>query len=342
MENCLYINSEENNKKLKIKARRAVNAVVLAYLISSVSSYAFSILTALLLPYFSELISAILLITGNSPMYIKAYVQNFMQSDEFNWFISIINTILCSFVPFAFVSSKVFHLDWNEVVPVKGKISRHLPFIYCASLMMSGVASGVAGGIFSFIFPDAYSRSATGTVEIYGTSSTPYSLVLAFLAMCVVAPFVEEFIYRGVMFCYFRKFGFTFAAFSSSLIFGLGHPTVEQIAYAFVFGLVLSFVTEKTGNIKSAVIIHFINNFIGYISAYILPLCGSDNALIVFDTVYGLVVGVFAVIGMIAIFKNRVMEKDKETQNAPISSFFGIGAVLVFALSIVNILLGLM
>lgn len=342
MDNCLYINNDSNNKKIKQKARKAVNAVVLAYFVSSAVTYIFSIMMALLLPLISELMSAILALSGNSPMYIKAYVQSFIQSDEFNWFISIIGTILCSFVPFAFISSKIFNLDWNEVVPIKGKVIKHLPIVYCACLVMSGLASGVADGLFSFMFPDVYGGIATEVVEIYGTSSTSFSLVLAFLAMCIVAPFLEEFIYRGVVFRYFRKFGFAFAAFSSSLLFGLAHPTVGQVAYAFVFGLVLCFVTEKTGNIKSAVIIHFINNFIGYVSAYILPLY-SDTALVIFDTVYSLVVGVFAVIGMIVLLKNKNEKQElseQETPKAPISSFFGIGAVLAVVFSIINILLG--
>ena len=79
---------------------------------------------------------------------------------------------------------------------------------------------------------------------------------------------------------------------------------------------------------------------------FILPLFGTENILLIFDTVYGLVVGVFAVIGMIVLFKNKTDVTDKnisgeQTQTAPLTSFFGIGAVFVIVLAVMNILLGL-
>ena len=82
------------------------------------------------------------------------------------------------------------------------------------------------------------------------------------LATAVVPPFVEEFLFRGVILSQFRKYGDFFAVIASALLFGLLHRNFSQIVFAFICGLALGITLVRTNNIWIPVGIHmFVNGF---------------------------------------------------------------------------------
>ncbi|MBC8536341.1 CPBP family intramembrane glutamic endopeptidase [Feifania hominis] len=80
------------------------------------------------------------------------------------------------------------------------------------------------------------------------------------LFACLIAPVTEELIFRGVVLHALKPYGGLFAALASSLLFALIHGNFEQIPLTFMIGMLLSYVTLQTGNIRLAVRLHFINN----------------------------------------------------------------------------------
>ena len=84
------------------------------------------------------------------------------------------------------------------------------------------------------------------------------SYIMNALATAVVPPFVEEFLFRGVILSQFRKYGDFFAVIASALLFGLLHRNFSQIVFAFICGITL----VRTNNIWIPVGIHmFVNGF---------------------------------------------------------------------------------
>ncbi len=75
-------------------------------------------------------------------------------------------------------------------------------------------------------------------------------------ATAVVPPFVEEFLFRGVILSQFRKYGDVFAVIASALLFGLLHRNFSQIVFAFICGLALGITLVRTNNIWIPVGIH--------------------------------------------------------------------------------------
>ena len=84
--------------------------------------------------------------------------------------------------------------------------------------------------------------------------------VIIFFLMSVFPGIVEELIFRGVLFRYLRRYGFFFAAFVSSLIFGLVHMNFTQLIFAGTMGFLLCVVYEKTGHLWCSMLLHFLNN----------------------------------------------------------------------------------
>ena len=85
----------------------------------------------------------------------------------------------------------------------------------------------------------------------------------AFLRVAVVAPIVEELIFRGLILHGLRKNYNAFVAVTiSALMFALFHLNPWQFPATFVLGLLLGFLMIRTNNIILAIIGHSINNFL--------------------------------------------------------------------------------
>ena len=88
------------------------------------------------------------------------------------------------------------------------------------------------------------------------------SYIMNALATAVVPPFVEEFLFRGVILSQFRKYGDVFAVIASALLFVLLHRNFSLIVFAFICGLALGITLVRTNNIWIPVGIHmFVNGF---------------------------------------------------------------------------------
>lgn len=102
-----------------------------------------------------------------------------------------------------------------------------------------------------------------------------YGIILSFVATAITPALVEEFAMRGVLLGVLRKYGDGFAIIVSSLVFGLMHGNLVQIPFAFLLGLFFGYAVIKTGTIWTAVIIHFINNFVSISFDYLFESLNS-------------------------------------------------------------------
>jgi membrane protease YdiL (CAAX protease family) len=97
-----------------------------------------------------------------------------------------------------------------------------------------------------FLAPDGFSWTvAIGMVLIGG----------------LMAPLAEEIIFRGLLYGWLRRFWQVLpATLLSALVFGLVHAMIPVIAAAFVVGLALAYVYERTGSLWPPVIMHATQN----------------------------------------------------------------------------------
>jgi CAAX protease family protein len=79
----------------------------------------------------------------------------------------------------------------------------------------------------------------------------------------ILAPLAEEIIFRGLLYGWLRRFmGLVPAAILSAAIFGLVHGMLPVIAAAFVVGLALAYIYERTGSLWAPAIVHATQNCI--------------------------------------------------------------------------------
>lgn len=88
-----------------------------------------------------------------------------------------------------------------------------------------------------------------------------------FLKVVIIAPIVEELIFRGVVLHgLMRNYSVPTAVFFSGLLFALFHLNPWQFPATFVLGLILGWVMIRTKNIGLAIIGHGINNLLVLLS----------------------------------------------------------------------------
>ncbi|MBS0620408.1 MAG: CPBP family intramembrane metalloprotease [Verrucomicrobia bacterium] len=109
-------------------------------------------------------------------------------------------------------------------------------------------------------------------------SSTPM-LISALISILIAAPFLEEFLFRGCLQTYFKRFmrpasaiGVTslcFALFHFSLSQGIGN--IPLIASLFTFALFLGFIYERQSSLFASISLHMTFNAISTLRIFLLP-----------------------------------------------------------------------
>jgi membrane protease YdiL (CAAX protease family) len=98
---------------------------------------------------------------------------------------------------------------------------------------------------------------------------TPLAIFTYFLSVAVIAPIVEEVLFRSVLFGYLRsRAGFWIAAAASSAIFAVLHFYYLDFgllgwaatAWIFILGVLLAALYERTGVLTHAVLVHAVWN----------------------------------------------------------------------------------
>lgn len=90
------------------------------------------------------------------------------------------------------------------------------------------------------------------------------------LVVVLIAPVIEEFLFRKLLIDRVVKYGEGLAVLLSGLMFGLFHGNLNQFFYAFFIGMMLAFIYVKTGNIWYTVVMHMIINFFGSVVSVLI------------------------------------------------------------------------
>lgn len=84
--------------------------------------------------------------------------------------------------------------------------------------------------------------------------------VLMTVYTCIGAPITEELVFRGFCLKQLSRFNLRFGIVASSLLFGLVHGNIIQFCLAFPLGILLAWITVKSGSIFPAILVHFVVN----------------------------------------------------------------------------------
>lgn len=116
--------------------------------------------------------------------------------------------------------------------------------------------------------------------DLVGSLNIP----LMFVYMVVIAPIMEEYVFRKLIVERTVRYGQGVAVVVSGLMFGLFHGNLNQFIYASTLGMFLAFLYVKTGNLKITIALHAIVNFLGSIVATtVIDLVDLDGYMQMFE-----------------------------------------------------------
>lgn len=155
----------------------------------------------------------------------------------------------------------------NELLILKTRNSNLLiAILFGLSVWL--VNSGIVGLVeYSGAFQSAFDKFAETTSLI-----TEGSFFSAFLVAGIIAPFAEEFLFRGVIYRTLnRYFSIITSILVQAILFGIFHGNMVQGVYATFLGIVFGYITYKSKSLWPAVIAHMSNNILALTLPYILP-----------------------------------------------------------------------
>ena len=104
-------------------------------------------------------------------------------------------------------------------------------------------------------------RSPSSAAPVFPRTPTSEELLITAVLACLIAPVVEEFIFRGLLLGYLRtrvKVGV--AVVLTAALFAIVHLIPIQLAPLFVFGVMFAFVRIRYDNVWAAVLMHAMVN----------------------------------------------------------------------------------
>lgn len=192
-------------------------------------------------------------------------------------------------LPFLIVTKSMGLRISTDIPFKKPERGYFLPFVmlgvgFC---LFSSFATNYGSQVFTFFGIEFPSSSEQLPQGIFG-------FLAVALSTAFFPAFFEELVMRGMVMGILRKNGDAFAIITSAFVFGIMHANVDQIVFAFFVGIILGFITVKSGSIWPAIAVHFINNLISVAFSY---MKGIDSLLTSL-----LLIAVFAVAAVLSVF----------------------------------------
>ena len=148
-----------------------------------------------------------------------------------------------------------------EACPPEKSSLRGKDFLFiipiCAFMMYGG---NLVGTLLSMILSGGMAQNAILDLAL---DNNP----LKILVMVILAPTLEEVIFRKMLIDRTRRYGEKLAVILSAVTFGLMHQNLFQFFYAFGLGLVFAYVYVRTGKLRYCIIFHACINFLGSVFA---------------------------------------------------------------------------
>lgn len=116
--------------------------------------------------------------------------------------------------------------------------------------------------------------NANQTQDLGFTSLYGIERLLGFVVLVIIAPLVEETIFRGFLYGKLRAARMPLwpAILTVSVLFGLAHGQWNVGISTFILSIVLCYLREATGSIWSGVLVHMINNAIAFTLLFVLQV----------------------------------------------------------------------
>ncbi len=169
---------------------------------------------------------------------------------------------ICANLTAVAVSAAIFCWQKRRPLQTAGLHPIRLTNVFAALGAGVGLSLLVRLAMLTITVPEAWSESYAERVEL--VSQSP--VWLRYLSSIAVAPFAEEWVFRGLIYRRFRAAMPRIAAtVLTSLLFAVLHGTIVWMLYTFVLGAILCVLRERTRSLWACIACHIAFNIMGQI-----------------------------------------------------------------------------
>lgn len=193
---------------------------------------------------------------------------------------SVIFTWLASLLPMYLLGAPLLYLSVRKLpraVPTAKRLRARdflvLLLIAYAAMYLTNLIGTAINAMTELILGGS---SQSGATELISSSALWISVPVA----VIIAPILEELLFRKLILSRLLPFGEGFAVLVSAVLFGLFHGNLAQMPYAIAVGLVFGLVVARTGRVRDSIFMHATLNFLGTVPASLLmPLLKRFESL---------------------------------------------------------------
>ena len=202
----------------------------------------------------------------------------------------------------------------EDFVPSFSPTERFSKLECAAAICFSLGAILLASYLNYFLLESFFDYARFSQEEFYSVElDKPYQFIIYLFSSAVIPALCEELLFRGVICRSLMNYGSRTAILISAVLFALMHTNVGQLIYGFAAGLLLGWIYVKTGSLRFAVLLHFINNVLSCVKMLVYRQLSSDAANAFCCAIEGIV---FAVCVLSAIYLLiRYINKRKNTEH---------------------------
>ncbi|MDD2228516.1 MAG: ABC transporter permease [Candidatus Cloacimonetes bacterium] len=183
------------------------------------------------------------------------------------------------FIP-VFLVLRLLKQKKNDILRFKAPKIKELlliPFIAIPAAIIVSILSQLINYIFPF--PPAYLEALSKLFTM------DKNMAKVFLIMAVLPGVCEELMFRGFMIRFFEKYGNKIAVIISALLFAAFHLDPFRFVPVLLLGLLLGYLTVRSGSIVNSMLSHTINNGLALVlvtygsSKWLKPIVSGEDTL---------------------------------------------------------------
>jgi membrane protease YdiL (CAAX protease family) len=111
-----------------------------------------------------------------------------------------------------------------------------------------------------------------GMKEVVGFVREPHQLLRSLLLLAVLAPLVEELVFRGLVYGWITgRWGSLAGWIVSSLLFAAAHVELKHVVLVLPLGLLFGWLRRRTDSLLPSLFSHIVNNGFALLAAVYLP-----------------------------------------------------------------------
>lgn len=212
---------------------------------------------------------------------ISALIINFAPKiAESSWSIAILIGIPMYLIGFPVFLNIIRKVPNGPKEPAK-KLPLNQIMLFFFISMAGTYIFNILGNVINAIIGSLIGSDVINPLESMLTGS---SIIPIIIFVVILAPVVEEIIFRGILLDKLRGYGDKTAIVFTAFTFAILHGNLSQFFYAFILGLIFGYIAIRTNTILYTIILHMAVNMFGSVLMPALALSGNETLILAAGT----------------------------------------------------------